>query len=144
MDCWGPCAGQGKCLWCGTLGLCCTKNPGWTDKYGGCDGTVGGSTGHECVMPRMLFLRSISYYLPNIMCKTLVLFQQYPYYFHVLATLQNEGVDCWLKCGGQGLCSWCGTRGMCCTKKPGWLDYSNGCDGTFGGPTQHECVLQRK
>ena len=25
--------------------------------------------------------------------------------------------------------------------KPGWTDTSNGCDGTFGGATSHECAL---
>ena len=29
---------------------------------------------------------------------------------------------------------------MCCTMKPDWTDMSNGCDGTFGGATKHECV----
>ena len=29
---------------------------------------------------------------------------------------------------------------MCCTIMPGWTDMSNGCDGTFGGATRHECV----
>ena len=30
---------------------------------------------------------------------------------------------------------------MCCTMKPEWTDTSNGCDGTFGGATSHECAL---
>ena len=29
---------------------------------------------------------------------------------------------------------------MCCKK--GFHDKSNGCDGTFGGKTRHECVLR--
>ena len=49
------------------------------------------------------------------------------------------------QCGDkQGPCLWCGSDGMCCTKKSDWTDASNGCDGTFGGLTQHECVLPRK
>ena len=52
----------------------------------------------------------------------------------------NAGVDCWEKCGGkQGPCDWCG-NGRCCKK--GWPDTSNGCDGSFGGNTMHECVLK--
>ena len=55
----------------------------------------------------------------------------------------NTGLDCWGHCSEQqGPCSWCGSEGMCCTKKPGWTDTSNGCDGTFGGETEHECVLK--
>ena len=57
------------------------------------------------------------------------------------AELQNTGKDCWYECNSkQGLCSWCGTKGMCCKK--GFLDTSNGCDGTFGGSARHECVLK--
>ena len=57
--------------------------------------------------------------------------------------LQNAGKDCWGHCSSrQGPCPWCGTKGMCCTKKPDWTDKSNGCDGTFGGATNHECVLK--
>merc|ERR1711997_945062 len=57
------------------------------------------------------------------------------------AELQNTGKDCWYKCNSkQGPCSWCGTAGMCCKK--GINDKSNGCDGTFGGSTHHECVLK--
>ena len=55
----------------------------------------------------------------------------------------NTGLDCWGHCSEQqGPCSWCGCEGMCCTKKPGWTDTSNGCDGTFGGETEHECALK--
>lgn len=56
--------------------------------------------------------------------------------------LNWKGVkDCLIHCNNrQGLCVWCGSGGMCCTKKPGWLDTSNGCDGTFGGESKHECV----
>jgi len=58
------------------------------------------------------------------------------------AELQNTGKDCWYKCNSkQGPCSWCGTVGMCCKK--GFNDKSNGCDGTFGGSTRHECVLNQ-
>jgi len=57
--------------------------------------------------------------------------------------LTNTGKDCWYKCGSkQGPCEWCGTKGMCC--KNGFKDKSNGCDGTFGGLTRHECDLKEK
>merc|ERR1711997_605522 len=42
----------------------------------------------------------------------------------------------------QGPCSWCGTKGMCCTTWAGWTDTSNGCDGTFGGSKFHTCALK--
>ena len=60
----------------------------------------------------------------------------------------NAGKTCWYNCGGeQGKCSWCGSDGWCCRKNgnsPYWLPtaQTNGCDGTFGGPTQHQCVLK--
>ena len=55
--------------------------------------------------------------------------------------LKNAGKDCWINCKSrQGKCSWCGDTGMCCKK--GFHDKSNGCDGTFGGKTRHECVLR--
>ena len=60
----------------------------------------------------------------------------------------NAGKECWVGCGGnQGKCPWCGSDGWCCRKNghnPYWLPtaQSNGCDGTFGGPNQHECVLK--
>ena len=62
--------------------------------------------------------------------------------------LMNAGKTCWYSCGGkQGKCSWCGSDGWCCRKNgnsPYWLptQQSNGCDGTFGGSTQHQCVLK--
>ena len=63
------------------------------------------------------------------------------YYQTPTLELQNTGEDCWHHCDSkQGPCSWCGTRGMCC--KNGWHDISNGCDGTFGGISMHECVLK--
>ena len=66
------------------------------------------------------------------------------YQFSV-SVLKNEGLDCWSHCSSQqGPCSWCGTEGMCCTTKSGWTDMSNGCDGTFGGPTFHACSLKGK
>ena len=37
---------EGKCDWCGTDGWCCRK--GWVGN--GCDGTIGGSNGHQCVL----------------------------------------------------------------------------------------------
>ena len=59
----------------------------------------------------------------------------------ILAELKNTEKDCWYECNRkQGLCSWCGTKGMCCKK--GFSDTSNGCDGTFGGSARHECVLK--
>lgn len=55
--------------------------------------------------------------------------------------LANTGVDCWGRCGSkQGPCDWCGKNGMCCTRRAGWTDTSNGCDGTFGGLKTHECI----
>ena len=57
--------------------------------------------------------------------------------------LKNAGLDCWNHCSDQqGPCSWCGTEGMCCTIKHGWTDTSNGCDGSFGGATRHECAIK--
>ena len=59
-----------------------------------------------------------------------------------LVELENEGKDCWIECHGlQGPCAWCGSKGFCCTKKTDWTDTSNGCDGSFGGETRHECAL---
>ena len=58
--------------------------------------------------------------------------------------LLNKGEDCWNHCSGQGPCSWCGSGGYCCTQKFGWTDVSNGCDGTFGGQTKHECSKPSK
>jgi len=53
------------------------------------------------------------------------------------------GEDCWYECGKkQGPCAWCGSEGWCCTQKSGWTDTSNGCDGTFGGVSKHECALK--
>ena len=58
----------------------------------------------------------------------------------------NAGKRCWHNCGGkQGKCSWCGANGWCCRKNGNvWPPnlQSNGCDGTFGGPNQHSCVLK--
>ena len=57
--------------------------------------------------------------------------------------LKNAGLDCWNHCSDQqGPCSWCGSKGVCCTQKSDWSDTSNGCDGTFGGLTHHECILK--
>ena len=57
--------------------------------------------------------------------------------------IENEGMDCWSGCNNkQGPCEWCGSMGFCCTKKNSWNDTSNGCDGTFGGASRHECVLK--
>ena len=58
--------------------------------------------------------------------------------------LANAGKDCYSRydgpCFKQGRCKWCGKEGMCCFQNS--KDESNGCDGTFGGKTQHECVLK--
>ena len=44
-DCWGACHQQeGYCGWCGDDGLCCRK--GWEGN--GCDGEIGGHSGHRC------------------------------------------------------------------------------------------------
>ena len=45
--------------------------------------------------------------------------------------------------GNQGSCSYCGTKGLCCTHKSGWTDTSNGCDGSFGGTTTHLCSVRK-
>ena len=65
--------------------------------------------------------------------------------------LANAGKDCYEKCSRkQGRCKWCGKEGMCCSQSAygtdEWGDvkevgFKNGCDGTFGGKTRHECVL---
>ena len=64
----------------------------------------------------------------------------------------NAGKHCYWKCGGkQGPCWWCGKEGMCCSQSSktefGWryyeVGFENGCDGTFGGKTKHECVLKK-
>ena len=61
----------------------------------------------------------------------------------LVQALENSGKDCLNKCHSkQGPCTWCGSRGMCCTKKTDWTDKSNGCDGTIGGKAMHECVLK--
>ena len=46
-DCWSGCnRTQGTCSWCGGDGLCCRES------YigNGCDGRIGGATGHRCVL----------------------------------------------------------------------------------------------
>ena len=49
-DCWNQCGHkQGPCDWCGADGICCTVKTGWTDTSNGCDGSVGGQNGHQCV-----------------------------------------------------------------------------------------------
>ena len=55
--------------------------------------------------------------------------------------LENSGKNCWVKCENkQGKCDWCGKGGFCCRK--GFHDTSHGCDGSFGGDSEHECVLK--
>ena len=62
--------------------------------------------------------------------------------FHLGKDLEHENEDCWSPCNEkQGPCSWCGSKGMCCTMRSGWKQ-SNGCDGTFGGSTPHVCALK--
>ena len=54
-------------------------------------------------------------------------------------SLENAGEDCWNGCNHkEGKCGWCGTDGWCCRKD--WI--GNGCDGTFGGQSNHQCVLK--
>ena len=56
----------------------------------------------------------------------------------------NIGRECLTPCNGnQGSCSYCGSKGMCCTHKSGWTDTSNGCDGSFGGTTTHLCSIKK-
>ena len=38
----------------------------------------------------------------------------------------------------QGKCDWCGADGWCCRKGADWR--GSGCDGTRGGPNNHQCV----
>ena len=60
-------------------------------------------------------------------------------YQMIPASLENAGEDCWGGCNSQqGKCDWCGTDGWCCRKD--WI--GNGCDGTFGGQSNHQCVLK--
>ena len=55
--------------------------------------------------------------------------------------LENGGIDCYTGCNQQqGKCDWCGMDGWCCRKGIDWV--GNGCDGTFGGPSSHRCVLK--
>ena len=62
--------------------------------------------------------------------------------------LAHAGKDCYFKCSyKQGPCKWCGKEGMCCSQRRKNKDdqeggFKNGCDGTFGGKTKHECVLK--
>ena len=61
-----------------------------------------------------------------------------------LSEYVNIGRECLTPCNGnQGSCSYCGTKGMCCTHKSGWTDTSNGCDGSFGGTTTHLCSVKK-
>ena len=56
---------------------------------------------------------------------------------YVSEYLENVGKDCWTGCNqNQGKCDWCGSSGWCCRKN--W--FGNGCDGSFGGPSNHQCV----
>jgi len=54
--------------------------------------------------------------------------------------LENGGENCWTDCKGkQGKCAYCGFDGYCCRKD--WTA-GNGCDGSFGGEKEHQCVLK--
>ena len=54
--------------------------------------------------------------------------------------LRNAGKECWWECNRTaGPCSWCGT-GLCCSNRK----IENGCDGTFGGGSNHQCSLPDK
>ena len=82
-----------------------------------------------------------------LVTKTLLFFLQVMTILNISAQyiINNIEKDCWAPCGNkQGSCSWCGSKGLCCTQRPGWTDRSNGCDGTIGGITRHECLLPRK
>ena len=60
----------------------------------------------------------------------------------IVAVLENNNRGCWGECNGkQGPCLFCGAYGMCCTRKAGWTDFSNGCENTFGGKYNHACGL---
>ena len=49
-----------------------------------------------------------------------------------------NGENCWYNCNEMdGPCDWCGDVGLCCRKE--WI--GNGCNGSIGGASQHECVL---
>ena len=59
---------------------------------------------------------------------------------YIIPGVEHSGEDCWSRCNQQpGKCDWCGTNGWCCRKGEDWI--GNGCDGTFGGQSQHLCVL---
>ena len=86
----------------------------------------------------MIFLGYMGIFLRNL--------NTYDVKFHIQDFEFNQGAigeDCWYECGKkQGPCAWCGSEGWCCTQKSGWTDTSNGCDGTFGGVSKHECALK--
>ena len=70
------------------------------------------------------------------------------------ARIKNTNMDCWNKgqCGwtngpkghdGQGPCEFCGSEGYCCRKESSsYWDKTNGCDGTIGGESGHQCVAK--
>ena len=52
--------------------------------------------------------------------------------------MENGDKECWGKCNSkEGKCDWCGPNGLCCRKHT----VGNGCDGTIGGPGNHQCDL---
>ena len=58
--------------------------------------------------------------------------------------MEHAGESCWDQCNGTQVllalerCNYCGTDGMCCRDK--WVGIE--CDGTYGGVSEHECVLK--
>ena len=54
--------------------------------------------------------------------------------------MENGGKECYPECKQGGKCNWCGPDGWCCRKD--WVE--NGCDGTIGGPGNHQCTLNSK
>ena len=56
----------------------------------------------------------------------------------ILVLSKHVGEECYSKCNeNQGKCDWCG-EGLCCRK--GFQ--GGGCDGSFGGPSNHQCVTK--
>ena len=58
---------QGSCLWCGSEGMCCTKNKSLNVTSHGCDAIFGGETRHECtlnpgILPGFLIDSTESFY----------------------------------------------------------------------------------
>ena len=59
--------------------------------------------------------------------------------------LMNEGEFCLAPigpCEKQGPCKFCGRKGMCCSQDTLFGNFSNGCDGFFGGDILHHCAIK--